>query len=118
MFQEYTGIRKTFSACVTTYLVLIFTLFFYRQENISRIFFGLSALLLFVLTLLSRLLFRMSLRGRFGSQRRVRVLMVGADDYAWRIASRLRRVPFATLEVVGHVRLPGQEVAVKELSRL
>jgi len=115
LFREYTGLRKTFSACSVTYLSLVFVLFFYREHNLSRIFFGVSAVLLLVFALVGRVLFRMWFRRRFRLQRRIRVLVVGADSYAVQTASRLRRVPFVPSEVVAHVRLSGQEVAVKNV---
>lgn len=115
LFREYTGIRKTFSACATTYVSVAFLTFFYRGHNLSRAFFVMSAVLLFVSCLFSRLLFRNLLRRRVFSASRIRVLMVGADRHAMTIANRLRKVPFANLEVVGHVRLPSQDVTVKEL---
>lgn len=63
LFQEYTGLKKSISACVTTYVVLSCILFFYRQQNFSRVFFGVSAIVLLVSTILSRSLFRLALRG-------------------------------------------------------
>jgi len=115
LFREYTGVRKTFSACAVTYLSLVFVLFFYREHHLSRIFFGASAVLLLVFAMIGRMLFRMWFRRRFRLQRRIRVLVVGADSYALQTASRLRRVPFVPSEVVAHVRLSGQEVAVKNV---
>ena len=115
LFQEYTGIKKVFSSCFTTYVALVCVLFFYRQQNLSRLFFGLSAVVLFTLALSSRVLFRMLLRGSFGAWRRLRVLMVGTDGHAHRIALRLRRMPFVQSEVVAYVRLPDQPVAVSDM---
>jgi len=112
VFQEYTGIKKVLSSCASTYVILVFALFFYRHESLSRLVFGISGALLFLLALLSRVLFRNLLRGSFGLRRRVRILMVGADGEAERIASRLTRVPFVHSEIVGYVRLPEQTVAV------
>lgn len=113
LFQEFTGLRKTFLACATTYLSLVFLLFFYRGHNLSRTVLGVSALLLFIFTLIGRVLFRVWFRNRYPSRRRIRVLVVGADSFAVDVANRLQRVPFVPSEVVAHVRLEGQEVAVK-----
>jgi Undecaprenyl-phosphate glucose phosphotransferase len=112
LFQEYTGIKKVFASCVTTYVGLLCALFFYRHETLSRLVLGGSAVLLFFLALFSRALFRNLLRGSFGIRRRVRILMVGADREAAKIASRLSSVAFVRSEVVGYVRLPEQTVAV------
>lgn len=62
LFQENTGIRKTVAAVGSTYLTVICILFFYRQQNMSRLFFPLSAILLFTVTLGSRMCFRSLLR--------------------------------------------------------
>lgn len=112
LFQEYTGIKKVFTSCATTYVSLMCALFFYRHETLSRLVFGGSAVLLFFLALFSRALFRNLLRGSFGIRRRVRILMVGADREAGKIASRLGNVAFVHSEIVGYVRLPEQTVAV------
>ncbi|MGA9565864.1 MAG: exopolysaccharide biosynthesis polyprenyl glycosylphosphotransferase [Candidatus Korobacteraceae bacterium] len=112
LFQEYTGIKKVFSSCATTYVILMCALFFYRQQTLSRTVFGMSAVLLFVLALLSRLLFRNLLRGDFGLRRRVRILMIGADREAQKIATRLSLVPFVHSEVVGCVRLQDQDIVM------
>jgi Undecaprenyl-phosphate glucose phosphotransferase len=110
LFQEYTGIKKVFAACASTYVILICAQFFYRQQTLSRIVLAASACLLFVFALVSRALFRMLLRGSLGIQRRLRILLVGADADAWRIASRLDHVPFVRPDIVGCVRLPNQTV--------
>lgn len=111
LFRENTGIMKSFAAVSATYVSVLCVLFFYRQQNISRVFFAISAVLLFILTVASRLAFRSMLRGRY-SRQPVRVLVVGADCYALRVANRMQTMPFTPTEVVGHVRLDGQEVAV------
>jgi FlaA1/EpsC-like NDP-sugar epimerase len=54
LFREYTGIRKSVSACSATYTALLAVLFFYRQNNFSRIFFIVSAVALLVLTVGTR----------------------------------------------------------------
>ncbi len=115
LFQEYTGIKKALSACATTYLVLLCLLFFYRQQNFSRIFFALSALALLGGTVLTRTLFRV-LIGRKRLRRPLRILVVGADIYARRVAARLGRMPFAASQVVAHIRIPeDKEVAVADV---
>lgn len=110
LFLEYTGIIKVFSSCATTFVALMCVLFFYRQQNLSRLFFGLSATFLFLLAIFSRVLFRMVLRGSFGVRRRLRVLLVGTDRSAQQIACRLSRLPFIHLDIVACVRLHDQVV--------
>ena len=115
LFREYTGLRKAIPPCVMTFVVLSCILFFYRQQNFSRVFFAVSAVVLLALTVLTRILFRALLRARYGSHARVRVALVGAEGYARKVASRLSRASFVPTEVVGHIRLPGQESVVKDL---
>ncbi len=116
LFQEYTGLKKTISACVTTYAVLSCVLFFYRQQNFSRVFFAVSAIILLASTILSRGLFRLALRGWHRQRRPLRILVVGADAYARRAAARLVRIPFAASKVVAHIRVPeDEEVAVVDV---
>jgi len=114
LFREYTGLRKVIPACVMTYVVLSCILFFYRQQNFSRVFFAVSAVMLLSMTILTRILFRALLRSRYGARARVRVLIVGAEAYARRVAVRLSRGSFVPTHVVGHIRLPGQECVVKD----
>jgi Undecaprenyl-phosphate glucose phosphotransferase len=115
LFQEYTGIHKAVSACATTYIVLLCVLFFYRQQNFSRLFFAASALALLVGTVVTRSTFRLLLRGWRRQRRPLRVVVVGADAYARRVAARLGRIPFAASEVVAHIRIPDEDVAVVDL---
>ena len=114
LFQENTGIRKTVAAVGSTYLTVICILFFYRQQNMSRLFFPLSAILLFTVTLGSRMCFRSLLRSRH-SRRRLRVLIVGADSYALKVANRMAGIPFTPSEVVAHLRVPGQQSAIDRI---
>jgi len=116
IFREYSGLKKAIPACMMTYVVLSCILFFYRQQNFSRVFFAVSAVVLLAATVLSRVLFRALLRGRYGSHARVRVVLVGAEAYARKVAARLSRASFVPTEIVGHIRLPGQECHVKDAS--
>jgi Undecaprenyl-phosphate glucose phosphotransferase len=116
LFREYTGIKKALSACVTTYVVLSCILFFYRQQNFSRVFFAVSAIVLLAGTLLSRAIFRLAFRAGRQQRRPLRILVVGADAYARRVAARLGRMPFAASTVVAHIRVPDdEEVAVVDV---
>ncbi len=115
LFQEYSGFYKCLFACGTTYVALTCLLFFYRQESMSRATLALSAVLLFTASLLSRAGFRLLMGRRFRSERRLRVLIVGADQHAATIAKRLRNIPIGSCEVVAHVTLPQQKIAVHDV---
>ena len=108
LFKENTGIHKVSAAVGSTYLIVVCILFFYRQQEMSRLFFAASAIILFSITLGSRMCFRALLRGRH-LNKPVRVLIVGADAYALKLAARMAKIPFAPSEVVAHLRLPGQD---------
>jgi len=114
LFREYTGSLKCLSACGVTYLALTCLFFFYRQQGMSRLALAISAVLLFSTASLSRVAFRFLLR-RFRPERRLRVLIVGADQYAANIAKRLRDSPLASCDIVAHVALPGQKTAICDL---
>ncbi len=114
LFREYTGIRKSIIACFATYTVLLAVLFFYRQQNFSRIFFLVSAVALLALTFGTRIALRSLLHGTRSLRRSVRVLIVGTDTHAGRVASRLAQVPFVASEVVAYLRLDNQQVAVHD----
>lgn len=115
LFREYTGIRKTLSACIATYAVLLGVLFFYRQQSFSRLFFVVSATVLLFSTLFTRISLRYLLRRRGARRRAVPVLVVGTDDYAKQTAEKLSRMPFAKSQVVAHLQIPGQNVAVTDV---
>lgn len=115
LFKEYTGVYKCFSACCLTYVALICLLFFYREGNVPRTTLAISAVTLFWTASLSRVGFRLVLGRRFRPERRLHVLIVGADQHAATIAKRLRNIPLATCEIVAHVSLPGQKAIVHEV---
>ena len=112
LFRERTGIRAAVAGCSATYMAMFGALFFYRAATFSRIFLLLSAAILMTLTFFIRAAFRGTLRKQTGIKRPIRVLIVGADDYAVRAARRLQRGPFAC-RIVGYVAVPGQPVAAR-----
>jgi Undecaprenyl-phosphate glucose phosphotransferase len=112
LFREYTGLRKSVSACFATYSALLSVLFFYRQQNFSRVFFVASSAALLLLTLCTRAALRHLLQLTRRLRRSVRVMIVGTDHHARRIAGRLARVPIVASEVVAYLRIGDQEVAV------
>jgi len=115
LFHEDTGVSKCLSACAQTYLAMTCLLFFYRQESMSRIALASSAVLLFGLAVLSRVIFRLLLRRQFGPDHKLRILIVGADQYAARVAERLHSIPPVPCEVVAHIVLDGQTPAVGDV---
>ena len=114
LFRENTGIRKSLMACLATYTVLLAMLFFYRQQNVSRVFFVVSSIVLLVLTVGTRVVLRRVLRISRRGRRSIRVLMVGTSHRAGRIASRLSRVPLITSEVVAYLRIGDETVEVHD----
>jgi Undecaprenyl-phosphate glucose phosphotransferase len=109
-------IRRVLVACFATYVAVLAVTFFYRGSTFSRVFIWLSGLSLFVLTLLVPLVFRWlwfngTIRNNSGS----RVLIVGADEYAARVAESLLSDRVTPCSIRGHVKLPGQNCAVENL---
>jgi Undecaprenyl-phosphate glucose phosphotransferase len=107
LFRENTGIRKASAAVGSTYLVIVLLQFFYRDESLSRLFFVISALALFLLTLLTRAGLKAILKRRFSSSRHLNILIIGADGYAHKVACALANIPFAHSHVVGYATLNG-----------
>ena len=113
-FSEHTGIKKAAAACMATCTFQLGVLFFYRSHDLSRIFFTATAIALFAGTVLIRTAFRLLLWNADRPRRPLSVLVVGADSYAAHIASELTSVSLTPAEIVGHIRLPGQEVAIND----
>jgi Undecaprenyl-phosphate glucose phosphotransferase len=114
LFRENTGTRKSLSACFATYTVLLAVLFFYREQNFSRVFFVVSSIALLVLTLGTRVVMRRMLHVSHFASPAIRVLMVGASRRAGRIATRLARVPVVTSEVVGYISINDEPIQVHD----
>jgi len=112
LFEDYFCLQRVTIACAITYAVSTFIIFFTHLGNYSRVFLATSAVVLFVATLLLRTSFRLYVIKRRGVRKTSRILVVGADGFARRVASLLRRGPLASGTVVGHLRLPNQPVAV------
>jgi Undecaprenyl-phosphate glucose phosphotransferase len=88
--------------------------FLYRQASYSRLVIGISALALFVLATVARIAFRVFLEFlRKSGRNEVRILMVGTDRFALRIARSLQDGEVFPCKVVGFVRLPDQDIAVE-----
>lgn len=114
VFREYDGIRKSIFVCFATYTALLSVLFFYRQQHFSRLFFIVSSVGLLTLTLGTRIALRRVLRIAQRFRRSPRVLIVGADHHARRIAGSLSSVPFVASEIVGYLRIGDQKVVVND----
>jgi len=108
------NVYAAFLATLTTLFAELVIMFFYRAASFSRLFVSSSAIILFFSTVGLRFLLRAILKGRLlrksGS---IRVLIVGADDFARRTARSLVDREFKGVEIAGFVRLPGQDATVE-----
>jgi Undecaprenyl-phosphate glucose phosphotransferase len=125
LFRERTGAKAAWSASVATAVVLIGVLYFGRNDAFPRGLFVCSAVMLLSLTILLHAVFRFLCRRSLRLGRPVRILVVGADQFAHDAAARLQRLSFTPCEVVAYVPLPGQTVVegaitydLKEISQL
>lgn len=115
LFRERTGARAAWSANLATAVVLLGVLYFAHGANFfPRGLFVCSIIALLALTLFAHAVCRFTYRKKFGFGRPTRILIVGADQFACEAAARIQRLSFAPCEVVGYVRLPDQEVAVRD----
>lgn len=104
-----TKTSRAVAACLLTYVAVLSITFFYRVTTFSRIFIWLSALNLCLLTLLAQAMFNWSwARSRFQGKAAFQVLIVGADEFAKRVADVLLADRVATCSIKGYVRLPRQ----------
>jgi Undecaprenyl-phosphate glucose phosphotransferase len=105
--------RRLLETLAFTYAIVMTAGFLYRGASYSRVVIGISAAALFILATISRIGFRVFLeflRNRDGND--VRILLVGTDRFAHRVAASLQNGEVLPCRVVGFVRLPGQEVEV------
>jgi Undecaprenyl-phosphate glucose phosphotransferase len=106
--------RRLLEALAFTYAVVMALGFLYRQASYSRLVIGLSAGTLFVLASAARVLSRVILEFlRKSGRNEVKILMVGTDRFARRVATSLLHGEVLPCKVVGFVRLPDQEIAVE-----
>jgi|SRR5215472_2225068 len=113
LFRERTGVRAAAPACVVTFFVLLSTLYFTRNEVFPRGLLICDIITVFVLTILLHAILRIVFRSQANTATPTRLLIVGADQFARDAAVRLQRLSFAPCNVVGYVRLPGQELAIR-----
>jgi Undecaprenyl-phosphate glucose phosphotransferase len=115
LFIERTGVRAAFSSCTATYTVLLAFVFFAESaRGVSRLFFVVSAAVLMGSVLVTRAGFRSAVRRENFARPPLRIVVVGTDRFARRAAKRLMRGPLSTCEIIGYVRLEGQEVCVTD----
>jgi len=101
--------RRVLNACLVTLVGVLATTFFYRDITFSRLFIWMSGVNLFILTVSVQAIFaRAWVRNRSRQNPGFQVLIVGADDFAAKVARSLSSDPIAPCSIKGHVRLPGQ----------
>ena len=105
--------RRLLEALAFTYICVMAAGFIYRQASYSRLVIGLSALALFVLATGVRVGFRVFFQlMRKDYRKEVKILVVGSDRFAQRVANSLLHGEVLPCRVVGFVRVGDQEVAV------
>jgi Undecaprenyl-phosphate glucose phosphotransferase len=104
--------RRLLEALAFTYAIVMAAGFWYRQASYSRVVIGVSAITLFVLATIARIGFRVFLEFQSG-RNEVKILLVGTDRFARRVATTLQHGEVLPCKVVGYVRLPDQEIAVE-----
>jgi len=106
--------RRLLEALAFTYAVVMAVGFLYREASYSRMVIAISAVALFFLATAARIVFRVSLELlRKDARNEVKILVVGTDRFARRVATSLLNGEVLPCRVVGYVRLPGQEIAVE-----
>ncbi len=113
LFRERTGVRRASSACIAATFVLLATLYFSRNGVFPRGLLLCDVGALLVLTLIVHAIFRILCRSRAHLARPTRLLVVGADRFAFKAAKRLQSLYFTPCQVTGFVRLPGQKIYMK-----
>src|ERR1700728_3697920 len=82
--------RRLLEALAFTYAVVMAVGFLYREASYSRMVIGISAVALFVLATSARIMSRVVLEYlRKSGRNEVRILMVGTDRFARRVATSL-----------------------------
>ncbi|MCI0627651.1 MAG: undecaprenyl-phosphate glucose phosphotransferase [Acidobacteria bacterium] len=110
IFALHTGVRTVAKAAAYTMALLLTFTFFYRGVAFSRVFIVVACAFLFVLALAVLHLFSYLIRARRSNGNGVmRIAVLGVDDYAKRVADRLRANPLFTCEIAAFVGLPGQQ---------
>jgi Undecaprenyl-phosphate glucose phosphotransferase len=106
--------RRLLEALAFTYALVMAVGFLYRGASYSRVAIGISAVALFVLATIARVGFRVFLEFlRKQDRNEVKILLVGTDRFARRVATSIQHGEVLPCRVVGFVRLPDQEIAVE-----
>ncbi len=106
--------RRLLEALAFTYAIVMALGFMYRQASYSRVVIATSAVALFFLATIARIAFRVFLEMlRNSGRNEVKILIVGTDRFARRVATSLQHGEVLPCKIVGFVRLPDQEVAVE-----
>jgi Undecaprenyl-phosphate glucose phosphotransferase len=112
---ETLRVRQVLKACLLTLGAVLAGTFFYRVTTFSRIFIWSGGLNLFILSVLVQATFAsLWARNRSRQNAVLQVLIVGADDFAVRVAESLMSDRIAPCSIKGHVRLQGQVPAQKD----
>ena len=114
LFQEYTGIRTAFRACLVTLLLQAVLLLFVKELIVSRIFILLFNAFLLVCVIAARSVARLTSKSAQWPRKPAKILVVGTDRYSQRSVDILRRIPFLRCDVQAYVQLPGQAVLVQD----
>ena len=113
--QARSKASRVILACLSTYLAVLSATFFYRVTTFSRLFIWMSSMSIALLAVLVPKLFRKFLKQNASSATSsTHFLIVGADEFASRVATDLLSSPVASCGIKGHIRLPGQNVAIKD----
>ena len=105
--------RRLLEALAFTYAVVMAGGFIYRQASYSRLVVGISAVTLFILATIARVVFRVILEVlRKDGRNEVKILIVGTDRFARRVGTSLLHGEVLPCRIMGFVRLPEQEIAV------
>jgi Undecaprenyl-phosphate glucose phosphotransferase len=108
---ENTGLRASFAACGITYLVDLVVLFLVHELFYSRVFVVLSAVILLILTVSVRTLFRILLQEFTGRRPKFKVIIVGVGSFAARVAKQVQHNEFVRCRVMGYIQCPDEEIS-------
>jgi hypothetical protein len=104
-----TGVNMAARSTVYCAVLAVAVLFFYRGISFARIFVVMGCLFIFVLSLMMIHLFRAVIH-TFGvsSSGNYRIAILGADDFAGRVAAQLTKNEFFVFKIACFVALPNQ----------
>jgi Undecaprenyl-phosphate glucose phosphotransferase len=114
LYAPFGKSRKLLESIVFTYGIVMAGGFLYRQASYSRLVIAISAVALFFLASVARVAFRvlLEMRRRNGATE-IKILVIGTDRFAQRVAISLMHGEVLPCKVIGFVRLPGQDVAIE-----